>query len=403
MRKILGLAEVLLVVVAIGCGGDDDGADAGGTGGAGGSAGTAAGDGGGGEDGSGAGAGGGGAATGAGGQELPDGAVVFPSGWEKIESNTSETLVGIWGSARNDIWAVGGSTLVHYDGRSWQVAVAGQPSWYLRGLWGSAADDIWAVGVIDDGGSTSPTRALIIHYDGSDWRPYDLGETPPPYYFMGVWGTSSRNVYAFQASEVGWDLPWHWDGVQWKEHDAHVVYSDPNVWSTDIYSSRPQISGTSPDNIIVADFGGIVRYDGTQWIVMESGLASSCTADAAWALSSGDFLIGKSFCGIYRYHGDSSALELDVEDLEASVIFGGFWGFSDLDVFAVGYRWLAGTTGGHPAHALASYIWRYDGQSWSAQDLGDLAVPLNAVWGSASGEVWVVGDEGTILHLRTSE
>jgi hypothetical protein len=318
------------------------------------------------------------------------------SDWELVESNTTESLTAIWGFEDDDIWALSANSLLHYDGRSWDVALENE-QWNLTGLWGAAPDDIWAVGTFPEW--------FIMHYDGSGWEPYDFGETQPVSGFSGVWGTSAQSVYAFQlSSQATWEAPWYWDGTTWMEHNAEIVYpNEEERWSTEIYSSRPEASSTSPDNIVVADFGGIVLYDGTQWSVIESGLASTCTADAAWVLDGGGFLIGKSFCGIRAYGNVAGIPELDVEDFSPPVIFGGFWGTSDRDIYAIGFQWQAGRIRRgimYEAHAVASHIWHYDGQSWSQEDLGDLAVSLSAIWGSPSGQVWVVGDEGTILRRR---
>jgi hypothetical protein len=311
-------------------------------------------------------------------QESTDGFVDEDAGsaWEVIESNTSEMVSEIWGVADDDIWALSQHALLHYNGRSWEVAVENE-QWNLVGLWGSAPDDIWAVGR-----TAGDSLALIVHYDGISWQKYDFGETRPVDGFTGIWGTSANNIYAFQQSGSSWQMPWHWDGSSWKEHDVDVVYrDDADTWG-DYFGEKAVASGTSPDNIIVADNGGLFRYDGQQWIVEKSELSAPCYPTAAWALSNGDYLVGKTHCGIYRYHNDSATNDLDVS--EQSVWFEDFWGFSDTDIFAVG-----------------SYIWHYDGQSWSKEGLDYDATPLlSAIWGSPSGVVWVVGDKGTILRLR---
>ncbi len=320
--------------------------------------------------------------------------------WEVIESNTSEPLIGIWGSASDDIWALSQHELLHYDGQSWEVAIENE-QWHLKSLWGSASDDIWAVGVISAEVSTTLSSALIAHYDGVSWLQYDLGETALLSSFTGVWGTSADNVYAFRATGGLWLLPWHWDGSSWKEHDAEIIYGDgSDGLSAEIFGARAVAHGTSSDNIVVADFGGLIHYDGNQWTVLESQLLPFCWADAAWALSNGDFLVAESVCGIYRYRDGSATIDLETSRPSPDMVsFGGFWGFSDTDIFAVGYEYRQGNMWNETT-VVASRIWHYDGQSWSEEDLDDLAVELSAIWGSPSGAVWVVGGEGTILRLR---
>jgi hypothetical protein len=70
--------------------------------------------------------------------------------WEIVPSPTNEDLHAVWGSAANDVWAVGDAgTILHFDGTSWKTseaafAVGLKPD--LRGIWGSAANDVWIVG-----------------------------------------------------------------------------------------------------------------------------------------------------------------------------------------------------------------------------------------------------------------
>ena len=78
------------------------------------------------------------------------------------------TLFGIWGTAANDLWAVGGDdesrgVLWHFDGTTWTardlsvVVPDGVPTLYK--IWGRSAADIYAVGEV----------GTILHYDGAQW------------------------------------------------------------------------------------------------------------------------------------------------------------------------------------------------------------------------------------------
>jgi hypothetical protein len=77
----------------------------------------------------------------------------------------------------------------------------------------------------------------------------------------------------------------------------------------------------------------------------------------------------------------------------------GVWGSSASDLYAVGG--FAGRYG---------FIWHYDGSSWSDVGLPD-EIPLDGagelpslfkVWGSGPDDVWVVGDNGTVLRFDGS-
>ncbi|MCB9681224.1 MAG: hypothetical protein H6733_07100 [Alphaproteobacteria bacterium] len=82
------------------------------------------------------------------------------------------TVYGLWGSAPDDVWAVGGFAgragfVWHYDGAAWTGAElpddlprssTGEiPS--LFKVWGRSADDVWVVGGL----------GTVLHYDGTAW------------------------------------------------------------------------------------------------------------------------------------------------------------------------------------------------------------------------------------------
>jgi hypothetical protein len=62
--------------------------------------------------------------------------------WTVIDPPLSgANLNDVWGSAANDIFAVGaGSTILHYDGANWSRMDAGVGV-DLRAVWGSSAHD----------------------------------------------------------------------------------------------------------------------------------------------------------------------------------------------------------------------------------------------------------------------
>lgn len=61
---------------------------------------------------------------------------------------TTATLTGIWGSAKDQIWAVGqGGTALYFNGSSWKnrnTGIQGSPSLY--DVWGVGTDHLYAVG-----------------------------------------------------------------------------------------------------------------------------------------------------------------------------------------------------------------------------------------------------------------
>jgi len=99
------------------------------------------------------------------------------AGWSKMDSGTiSDTaLWGIWGSSKNDVFAVGGyydfnswifnSTILHYDGSAWSKMDSGTLiDTNLLGVWGSSATDVFTVGKYLDSENDS-YNTTILHYE----------------------------------------------------------------------------------------------------------------------------------------------------------------------------------------------------------------------------------------------
>ena len=64
----------------------------------------------------------------------------------------------IWGGAANDIW-MSDSYLVHWNGATWtRMATVGDPSG-IRAIFGTATNDVWAVGY----------QRAVWHYGGASW------------------------------------------------------------------------------------------------------------------------------------------------------------------------------------------------------------------------------------------
>jgi hypothetical protein len=128
-------------------------------------------------------------------------------------------LYGIWGSSASNIFAVGnGGKILRYNGTSWS-AMASPTSRLLVRLSGSSATDVWAVG-----------DSVLIHYDGAKWQDVKLSDDP---FFMrtrspsplqnlfqiGIWARGPKEVYL--GSDYG--VIARWDGQEWRE----VIRGEP--------------------------------------------------------------------------------------------------------------------------------------------------------------------------------
>ena len=239
-----------------------------------------------------------------------DGAILHYDGisWSTMTSGTSNTLWGVWGSAGNNVFAVGcwGDVIWHYDGISWSTMTTGADN-SLFSVWGSAEDDVFAVG----------HAGTIVHYDGSNWSQMSSGT---PQRLDAVWGSAGDDVFA-----VG-ELILHYDGSSWSPMSSGTTQRLFAVW------------GSAEDDVFaVGDQGTIVHYDGSSWSPMSSGTST-------W------------LCGV--------------------------WGSAGNDVFAVGDH---GT------------ILHYDGSSWSPMT-SSTSRSLRDVGGISGSNVVAVGLFETIVH-----
>lgn len=108
--------------------------------------------------------------------------------WALVESQSTSTLEGIWGSGPNDLWAVGDNGTIRHLGASktlWDV-IASPTTDALHAVWGTASNNVWAVG--DNG--------TILHFDGQSWMKssaaFEIGKKPR---LAAIWGSGPNDVW----------------------------------------------------------------------------------------------------------------------------------------------------------------------------------------------------------------
>jgi hypothetical protein len=192
-------------------------------------------------------------------------------------------LHGIWGSSATDVFAVGvGGTILHYDGNTWNT-IASTTTGNLCGVWGSSGSDVFAVGEQEgsgdaifsaDDGHLSAEHYIILHYDGSAWRPMSNSTSSP----KGVWGSSASDVFV-----VGYP------GISVQDHSGWRPMEVPIGTRTAYFSS---VWGSSSSDVFaVGNSGTILHYDGSTWSAMTSGTTSFLSG--VWGSSATDvFAVG---------------------------------------------------------------------------------------------------------------
>ncbi len=133
--------------------------------------------------------------------------------WSPEGSGTGENIGGLWVAESGDVYAAIGTLALPatvYNGAVLHRAPSGGEWVYeatpnistLLDIWGSAADDIWAVG-----------HGVVLHYDGGRWREYELPSGLAGTLFLSIWGRSGDEVWT--VGRGGTII--HWNGNSWQQ------------------------------------------------------------------------------------------------------------------------------------------------------------------------------------------
>jgi hypothetical protein len=164
--------------------------------------------------------------------------------WQGLNQNT---LTSGWGSASNDVYAVGfgsDSPMVHYDGTNYSVLRPGGGS--LFSIWGSSSSDIYLVG----------ESATILHGSGSGPWTAQGGALSSAFWFNAVWGSSDHDIFAV--------------GVRIGSGGAVACHSKGDgVWTslpnalTGLSDSLNAVWGSSASDVYAVGFNGAILHSKT--------------------------------------------------------------------------------------------------------------------------------------------
>ena len=191
----------------------------------------------------------------------------------------SNHLYGMSAISPEDIWIVGAShqgtdlwrTLaLHWDGREWRIVPT--PSKLkissLNAVAGTTMDDgrwtmeVWAVGEELLGNRTAGARALVMRWDGVEWRTVETGIEEQNATLSAVAAIAPDDVwaagsYSDMSGTVLKPLLAHWDGTTWSRVEAG---SDGAIWGMSAVSAT--------DVWAVGNFGPqtlALHWDGVEW------------------------------------------------------------------------------------------------------------------------------------------
>lgn len=310
--------------------------------------------------------------------------------------STVSTLVdephAIWGSGAGEVLCGGaGGRLSRGDAGGWKTIfpVTGETR-TLTGIWGSAPDDVYAVG-----GEASAGFAL--HFDGTRWKPEPLPAKTPR--LTAVWGSGSS---VFAVGREGTILRKS-KGVAFASLSSGTTVSLEAIW------------GRSENELFaVGEQGTLLTYNGGTWTTSpgtHTSTLSAVTGDATRLFVAG----GKALSVLNASTGWASipppatvnAIGALALNASGELVVGGDGG--QLCVRS-GTSWSCKTIDGGPA-ITALFRSGNDlyatGQDGAIARAGPLSKPVRMTSATSNwlragvgiaGHLYAVGNHGTILH-----
>ncbi len=271
--------------------------------------------------------------------------------WAQQSSGSTEQVFNLWGTSTSDVYAAThGSSVLHYDGKTWNTVYRDIRILNMD-VWGSSANDVYVVGF--------PER--VIRWDGTLWSLMTSGRN---IMLSGIWGASPRAIYA-----VAWDGSiLHFDGTSWK------LKRDPT--GSDLHG----LWGLSANDVYTVGQGLALHYDGTSWKDISTGVIRNI--EAVWGTSRTDVYAAGVDGNVFHYDG----IRWTQIAFDAPISIRAMWGNSNTEMYFVG-----------AAQGNAAML-HYDGsQRWTLMR-SPIPQSLFGIWGAPTGEVFACGNGGTILR-----
>ncbi len=297
-----------------------------------------------------------------------------PDGWCQYHPiGTVQSLSDVWSSSAKDIWIVGsGNTILNSTGGNFaQSATAPFANLSVNQIRGTSASNLYAL-------SNSGGTPGLARFDGSKWTALPAWPGAPNIDARGLAVLSSGDamVVGYNFS-VGGPFAARISGMTWTPITTGLGASD--------YLNRMWVA--SDTEIWAGGNTGIWRFDGTKWTKDASVPVQNKNVSYLWGTSSKDIWAATS---TELFHFDGTAWTAAPVDNGVTI--------SSLTAIGGGSGpevWLSSGTAGR--------LYRYAGGScspkcWTQIDLSGVTQSVRAIWGSASDDLWAVGNNGLILR-----
>jgi hypothetical protein len=264
---------------------------------------------------------------------------------------------------------------------TWQVDSIGELTSGLFDVYAISEDNIWAVGDIKKTDSSgNKLKYNAVHWDGPKW------ELKRILYRGGFWTIETN--FAFNSKDIWFEAFVKWDGSNFIELPIPGIL---------IGQSIKKMWGISSNNIYVVGSGGfIAHYNGSTWQKLNSGTTINLKdvwgfkdSDVVWTCgyasnSSESILLrydGVNWETVWKWHFQQGSSDSAYEGLLSSL-----WAVDSDSLIVVG----------------GDGVYRQDVDGKSAPRVEKLylgAFPFR-VRGSASNNIFIVGDKGMVWHYN---
>lgn len=317
----------------------------------------------------------------------------------------------------------------HWDGVEWSRVDVPLPSTVWTALAGRADDDLWLLG-----------SSARVRWDGStltvvDMHPSSQGAGSAAHLFAtDGWSVGAEGRIFRNRGGTEWTLAggtddggrFFTDVVPTSSGDAFVLASD-GIWYADASGATrvsPEVRLSSgveaaPGDLWVAGYEEVFRWDGTSLTPVTSDLVASRQVQHFWASGSDDVYMAAAQESILHWDGSDVSIARDpgtrigtvtaIDGVDASDVFavtqdgdilrgsGTTWATvaNDEDVWWRSVRALASDdvwVGGG-----GGTLWHWDGATWTPAEVPDIARPWDR--GNSPYAVQIVGDASALTAI----
>jgi hypothetical protein len=281
--------------------------------------------------------------------------------WTLVEEGLESALISVWGSAEDDVWAVGGDRgggplILHWDRKELVTVDSGAEGdlWWVFGFAG---------GPVFMGGA----RGSILRYQDGVFSA--MGTPSHDVTVFGLWGSSPEDMWAVGAADGGADgaFAWRLQGDTWLEAPKFPseLAADKALW---------KVWGSQADNVwLVGTAGVAVHWDGSSFESTSVGGGESLfTVHSA----------GGRFAAV---GGSASGLVFEND--------GGGWRRADHDpLYALIGVHLVGADQGYAVGRFGAFVEERKGEWLEAEGPATIRT-LHSIWADPAGGLWAVGGE----------